>query len=329
MLEYLRVLLKDKMADRAKSILIKLGVVECDNQFIRGEKAFGYRLNPAWRRPHHLIEIPDPELVEIVEKRHHKLIRRPVCRWIEKNLGRVSFAPISGEEMRSIADPVRLQTKAKIEERMAAYRQQMDLFLADPTIWEIDEFGKRVHHGLCSIKKEIRKRGLVDGQSLAEIDVRCCQPVMLAIVCQERGIEAGEYAKACEDDLYKYVGERAGLSRNEAKDVIIKQLFYDRECWNKAVDRVFAAEFPEVHAFIMNTKKKDWKKLCRLLQKRESKIVVHTVCERFRQERPEMFCVPIYDSVMVLPADVSYAVDVLRDEFQRLGVAPGLTITHY
>lgn len=71
-----------------------------------------------------------------MEKRHQKLIRRPVCRWIEKNLGRVSFAPITAEEMQTIADPYRLQTKAKIEERMAAYRQQMELFLADPTIWE-------------------------------------------------------------------------------------------------------------------------------------------------------------------------------------------------
>jgi len=41
MLEYLRVLLKDKMADRAKSILIKLEVIECDNQFIRGRRHLG------------------------------------------------------------------------------------------------------------------------------------------------------------------------------------------------------------------------------------------------------------------------------------------------
>jgi hypothetical protein len=85
-------------------------------------------------------------------------------------------------------------------------------------------------------------------------------------------------------------------------------------------------EFPEVGRFIESVKRKDYKKLARLLQRTEAQFVIYTVCERIRREAPDMFVATIHDSLLHLPKDSDYIRAVLETEFAHWGLKPRLEV---
>ena len=192
-------------------------------------------------------------------------------------------------------------------------------------------FGWRFHSNLTRLKAEARRALRVNGKPLAEIDIKNSQPLFLAKLLKERGVAGCErYIEICQQELATPTSRRkAGVTRAEAKAAIIETVFFARLGARHAVKTLFKREFPQVWEFIEEVKKKDHRKLARLLQRTEAKFVIYSVCERIRMENPAMFIATIHDSILHLPKDSAYVRAVLEAEFAKWGLKPRLEIENY
>jgi hypothetical protein len=192
-----------------------------------------------------------------------------------------------------------------------------------------DAFGWRFHSNLTRLKTEGRKTLRINGKPLVEIDIKNSQPLFLAKLLKERGVEGcDKFIDICQQDLYAYLAVIAGVTRSEAKTAVIETVFFARIGAKHRIKTLFKAEFPKVWQFIEGIKKKDHKKLARLLQRTEAQFIIYTVCERIRNEAPETFIATIHDSILHLPKDSEYVRAVLDSEFAKYGLKPKLEVTY-
>jgi hypothetical protein len=321
-----------RIADQAKAALIRRGVLECNRSFTHptngepGEgKCMGYRLGEQWR-PKTFRLVPAPARHQL---RKNKYTTQAVVTWLRRNLARIQVTIPTRQQLQAIANPTGLRTQEQTDELADIFRDQLSLLRDQPIIFEIDEFGRRIHTPLTRLKSELRRYLTVNGQHPIELDIKNCQPTCLAIELLAQGIKCPRYLEVCQQGLYEFVANELGIERGEAKGLVIEQFFFGkRRC--RPVEAVFESHFPEVVAFIRKTKAKDYKKLARLLQRRESKIVIYTVCEQIRQTRPDSWINTIHDSILCVPRDRDFVKVTLENEFKRCGIEfPSIKEKHH
>lgn len=165
---------------------------------------------------------------------------------------------------------------------------------------------------------------------MVEIDIKNSQPLFLAKLLKERGIASCEkYIEIGQQDLYGHLAAMTGITRAEAKSAVIETVFFARLGARHPIKTLFKTEFHEVWQFIERIKKRDYKKLARLLQRTEAQFIIYTVCERIRKEIPETFVATIHDSILHLPRDSEYIRAVLEGEFAKWGLKPRLEVKNY
>ena len=64
--------------------------MECDDQYIKGEKSMGYRLLEYRHATHRLIDLDNPTIKANVIKRHLNMTAKAVHKWLYENLPRVT-----------------------------------------------------------------------------------------------------------------------------------------------------------------------------------------------------------------------------------------------
>lgn len=290
--------------NKIKPSLLRAGIIETDHFYIEGQKSFGYRAGEQFRRStYRLTEIKTSMPKEVDDANDFPL---PVHTWLKKQAQRIAVAnDEESDQLQIIKDGV-WQFNSK------------------------DEFGWRFHSNLTRLKAETRKSLRVHGKPLVEIDIKNSQPLFLAKLLKERGIYGcDKYIAICQQDLYAYLAAKAGGSRAEAKAAIIETVFFARLGERHPIKTLFKQEFPSVWEFIEKIKKKDYKKLARLLQRSEAQFVIYTVCERIRKENPELFVATIHDSILHLAKDSGYIRAVLEGEFAKYGLKPKLEVKNY
>jgi len=314
---YLRNELGGNIADRVRQYLLHHNIVECDGKYQQGRKSYGYRLADPWRdQAHELTAIDAPSMVRRIEKRR-SFIKTPTVRWLEKNLSRITIQP-NDEKLRTLGGDNR--------ELIATYSDQLRAVVEMPIVYEVDDFGRRVHTPMSNLKKELRSLLRLDDEPLAEIDISNSQPLFLAILLKERGIMAPEFERICVQGLlYNTLADLQDLPRQVAKDEFMMGFFaknrYSNRTW-----KLFRERFPEVHRWVREVKAKDYKALCRLLQRRESKFIIHTCCDRLRRMDKTLPVLTIHDSILCRERNAELVKQVMDEEFKSLAVAPMLTI---
>jgi hypothetical protein len=287
-----------------KRKFLRAGIIETDHFYIEGQKCFGYRAGERFRAaPYRLVTI---KTTIPAEGNDDNAFAAPVHTWLKRQAQRIAVANDgTSDQLQIIGDG----------------------------LWRFnsrDTFGWRFHSNLTRLKTEARRALRVNGRPLVEIDIKNSQPLFLAKLLKERGIVGCErYIEICQRDLYAYIAAKARITRAEAKAAIIETVFFARLGARHAVKTLFKREFPEVWQFIEGVKKKDHRKLARLLQRTEAKFVIYSVCERIRMENPEMFIATIHDSILHLPKDSAYVRAVLEAEFAKWGLKPRLEIENY
>ncbi len=266
---------------RIKRKLLRAGIIETDWFYIEGQKCYGFRAGERFRNaPYRLVTI---KTTIPKEGNDENAFAVPVHTWLKRQAQRIAV------------------TNDEISDQLQIIRDGLWRFNSK------DGFGWRFHSNLTRLKAEARRWLRVNGKPLAEIDIKNSQPLFLAKLLKERGIVGCErYIEICQQDLYAYIAAKAGVTRAEAKAVIIETVFFARLGAKHAIKTLFKREFPEVWRFIEEVKKKDYKKLARLLQRSEAQFVIYSVSERIRKENPEMFVATIHDSILHLPTDSVY-----------------------
>lgn len=90
--------------------------------------------------------------------------------------------------------------------------------------------------------------------------------------------------------------------------------------------RVVAAEFPGVASVIRSHKRDDYAELARQMQKRESDLIIGSVCGRLMREHPEVPVLTIHDSLMTTPEHSDLIAGMVREAMEGAGIHPTLTV---
>jgi hypothetical protein len=191
-----------------------------------------------------------------------------------------------------------------------------------------DDFGYRFHSSLTNCPKNLLNRMTVDGEGLVELDVANSQPLMLAVTLRKRGIPCDGYAALVESGtLYDTIAAECRMTRRQAKEALITKVFYGSNRVKTRVKTWFRSRFPEIHAFIEQTKARDPKRLPRTLQRTESSVVIYGACEAMRTNNPGLFVATRHDSLLCKPGDLETVKAYLTAELAKWGLRCNLKTT--
>jgi hypothetical protein len=185
-----------------------------------------------------------------------------------------------------------------------------------------DGYG-RLHTNFTVLKKEIRTEYLtIDGEGIAEIDIKNSQPFFLLKLINDNRqliVEYGDdlmvyFNKVINGNLYEYIQEKSNINnRSEVKKWTYKVLFSNMYVEHE----VFRNIFPAVYQFIQSYKKKfGYKELSHKLQLIESNFIFNKVCKRLMDKGIIYFTV--HDSVCVKISEFKVAEEIFNIELQKM-----------
>ncbi|MFN7891391.1 MAG: hypothetical protein ACK5OC_13955 [Pirellula sp.] len=224
------------------------------------------------------------------------------------------------------------------------------------------DFG-RFHSNFTSIPKLFRSSlTLNSGDTLASIDIRNVQPLLLGLVTRRhtqhrrnqhipichtlneylRLCEAGQIYEFCLDcfrnaevDPYwiphpsrkGFVCDPARWDRQKVKQAFVICLF-DRVEATKSnpIFRILNKHFPEIAEYIIQSKNHKYQTLARNCQQMESQLMIDGVAASFMARHPDSPILTIHDEIIVPESLVDSLTNIITNRFQLAGVTPSLKI---
>jgi len=320
-------------APAVMKLLLDLNILERDTHYLPGEKSYGYRLVSDELRNAVRKKIPlnDTRLSKRLAAQRQQATKAPVHRWLRDQLYRIGLAEIDQEYLRQVAVVSQMdKNKGTVEDKIEAYRYALNMIQDGYYHAAADDYG-RFHSNVTNLKRELRSVLRVSGRPLSEIDIKNSQLLFLALEMKKDGADCGDFLDRCQQDVYKYIANEANVTRDKVKKAITQRALFsenDKPCQRSPIKQTFDRLFPQVALYLHQAKdqKDGHKLLAQQLQQAESDFVVGTVCERIRREKRVTFITTIHDSVLFLPKDGEYIMQVMLDEFSKLGVTPRLEV---
>ena len=171
--------------------------------------------------------------------------------------------------------------------------------------YHFDSYG-RVHTNFTILKSFIRKNCLlINGERTYEIDISNSQPLFLAKIMNEEGINIDKHELAVFNYLvingkfYEFLMDKSGIKeKKECKELIYK-VFFGRN--NSKMKNPFSILFPSIYAFIVDYKASygDYKLLSHKLQNEESNFIFNKVIKTLSIINSDINIITIHDSIIV------------------------------
>lgn len=314
-----------------------LGVEVWEERGVKGGRCYGYRLREDLRHSiHRKVYLTDRKAVKLLKA--YKSVHGYTRKWLRKNLECITIAPVPDVVLQAIAADE--DQPGEIIDKVAAYREQIRWINDKAWKFIVDDFSGRIHTTVTQLKRELRPFLRVNGLPLAQIDIKCCQLLLIGWLAKEAGLVDARYLRICEDDLYSYIAEKLSLNRKDVKLQLMQRgLFSSNRSRHQqtVVMRFFAKDFPKIMAFVRQKKRgaktkdnlKPHNRLACAAQMAEVEFVIDRVCARIRRERPATFVTTIHDSLLFLPDNADYVMFVMADEFNKLHLRPKLEVQIY
>ena len=213
----------------------------------------------------------------------------------------------------------------------------------------------RFHSTFTGLSKVARQHlKTLCGAPLIEVDVSCCQLLLIWVMAarrkslEERRSFARNYRTCCElGTLYDLLLERcAGMTKGElmpGKDEATAMEPVDRTSVKKAlivmtferlkrmkqcpIFRVMTDLFPEITEFMCHRKRSNYKQLARSCQKLESRIMIDQVCSDVLRAYPEATLITVHDSILCTPQHLTFVEQCIKARFLENGVSVNLKRT--
>lgn len=120
----------------------------------------------------------------------------------------------------------------------------------------------------------------------------------------------------CGGSFNEWLAEKTGLPREEAKrrfliDVLAKHGSYPAE-----VENCFQSEFPNVHRFLEEARKQDYRDTIRSLQRLESWLVIEKVAPLLAGRAA---IVTLHDAIFCGESDLPLVQDAFEEVFEKIG----------
>jgi hypothetical protein len=193
----------------------------------------------------------------------------------------------------------------------------------------------RVHYGLTYLKKSLRRYLSVDGQELVGVDVSCCHPLLVGVMCQEEYKKRPndmaslppdliEYMRLCSsgllyEELVKGIGD-INHDRKWVKHAILSQVFYGENVWRGPLIDAMDRKFPSVMAIVRSVKALDFKRLSHDMLRLESQIIIDSAV--LECAKRGIWIATIHDCLVCLPDDIENVTEVMAKAFAKYDVVP-------
>lgn len=306
-----------------KNLLCVNGFLDCDGKSRHGTKCFSFRLGPKLR---------DAEWRSAAVAEETKKGRK-------ERAGKLAAAPCNSQEVKwevvahkfpAIPDGRPLVSGLSIDKVKAhrilkeiAARRGWSRRTLESWHARVDEFSAAYSVGKTGrlftdgnmLPKEVRAALLIDGEETTEIDVKNCQPLLLAAIYASPSEESARWKALCEaGQVYEDFAADLGMSRKEAKGEHFLPLLFGGK--RPLAEAYFRDRFPELFARIKSFARTGEKSLAHVLQRMESEIIVKGFSVAFR-------ALSVHDAVRVKKADEPAARAMILDLFWNLhGLRP-------
>lgn len=350
----LRKQIHGRFAEAVRDALRASGVLDCDDVYVPGVKCLGYRLGRDYRRRKAVrVRLQDKALVR---RNAREEVRGPVLlnevhemmwHWLNRveidHEGASRLLEQSGLALRNLAQKWITLEKLKAKELF---------FSSDPR--------GRVYHNVACLWKEFRPYLRLEGESLANLDIRNSQPLLFALCLrsyfrqvQEKNFSplpsiyysvAPNWRDGLYDDVKRYIElvergqlyeclmDRFGVDRRKRdrfKRTFFANIFYSELNAKGRYTSEFADLFPHVDEAITHYKRNHHRDLPLQMHKAEADLIVGTVCGRIVRDYRHVPFLTIHDSILTAPDHVPAIEVIMRDAFADLGLSPTFKTTSY
>jgi len=323
-----------------KSLLdfwINEGVIECDNQYIVGEKCKGYRFTLAYREePVKHVAIKDHKFKAKLTKRKSLYMDRvdlsnPTLSFIHNNLMAVRIDVLGAlkhtHQLFKVSD--------EHEDKFNQYCISIHEFAQGNYFFTRDIIGNRVHNNFVNFPKVLRPFIYLEtGEQLVNLDISNSQPLMLCVLLmkyyKERAIpkDVVRYINECQEGIfYESFAISSGIpleSRKEFKEKLFANVFFGRNevCIRSKAFKALLYHYPNVASFISEYKKKDYKLLAIALQKVESEIIIDDVIGGLASiyNPDDFFALTIHDSITTTYSNKEKVMSMMEEAFRKRGI---------
>jgi hypothetical protein len=210
----------------------------------------------------------------------------------------------------------------------------------------------RYFNGLTGVSRHLRVALRIAGEHLANVDVTCAQPGLLALLmqlsltppCGLKGVSPYKHSwldgmpsqvcalrcaglpaagpdvasfrsDVCQQDLYALLAEATGLERSVVKRRFLVDVLAPRLAYPSPVRSAFRLLFPSVAEFIEYVNRDDHAELIRLLQRLEAWLVVETVAPKLVNVCP---IVTLHDAIFCRASDLPAVRHAFEETFQEI-----------
>ena len=171
--------------------------------------------------------------------------------------------------------------------------------------YHFDDYG-RVHTNFTILKSFIRKNCLlINGEETAEIDISNSQPLFLAKIIKEEGININKHEFAVFSYLvyhgkfYQFLMDNSDIKEKKECKELIYRTFFGRN--TISIRNPFAKLFPSIFNFIADYKNSygDYRVLAYKLQNLESDFIFNKVIKTLSVIDSDINVITIHDSIIV------------------------------
>ena len=145
---------------------------------------------------------------------------------------------------------------------------------------------------------------------------------------EARGMPADveRYIALCQaGKFYDHLMAEGGIpeeKRSKFKQKFFGHVFFCENWPETDAAKMFGQVFSNVYATIRDLKAKDYTKLAKDLQRRESGLMIGKVAVRVMRELPDAFIGTIHDSILTTPDQAEPMLSIMREEFAGVGLSP-------
>lgn len=282
------------------------------------------------------LEAPEEELNQVLEESAEKSFKK-YCKKVElKNeeiIKRNTFRIEKGKAPRPMKEILssKEEIKHSYKESIRALNEKNFFIKIHEKSSHFKIGSGRVCTNITTIPSKLRKYLKYDGQKLYNIDIKCCQAMLLSTFYDQSPAQQTEkikFIKFFEGDFYADIAKKSGsnMERDAAKVESFTLFFAKNYTASKTkFTKAFKKEFPLLYQNIKNLKKENYRYVAHLLQSAEANIVIKGVStDLFAKGVPNF---TIHDSVMTTEEHIETVKQALADKFFEItGVAPTLKV---
>jgi hypothetical protein len=321
--------------DRYLLLLIDLGIIQRSGIAIKGQTSYKYNFAPEYQSKYLYFPLYNARLIRRIEK-VHETFKKETVKTIRgrseqtKYLKQLTIADGYNEFIES--------TYISETEQYNSIVRSATRIINNDIFYSIDKTSGRFHSNITNIAKGLRPFLRINGEPLANIDIKNSQPYLSTIILTNPGkvswmtknpvfaMLLQSLKVSLSQDVKQYISlvisgqlyeflmsefskEGLHLTRTETKRQVLRILFarnrIPKEEVNRKARQIFIKSFPKVHRIFSKVrghekgdKFQNFKRFAILLQRIESYLMLDIILKRIYKELSGTIAVTVHDSIM-------------------------------